>query len=74
MGYAAVQWFEKGEKLSGQAIKNISIGMTTNMLAILKDLGKHKPDQEGLREHITQSLADSSMAESISAFELETGK
>ncbi|MEI7846785.1 MAG: GTPase [Chloroflexota bacterium] len=74
MGYAAVQWFEKGEKLSAQTIKNLTMAMTTNMLAILKNLGKQEPDQEGLREHITQSLASSSMAESITTFELETGK
>jgi small GTP-binding protein len=54
MGYAAVRWFEKGEKLSAEALKKLTEQMTTSMLATLKSLGKHKPDQKELQQSIAQ--------------------
>ncbi len=74
MGYAAVRWFEKGEKLSSEAIKSLTQGMTSSLLDSLKSLGKRKPDQKGLRERITQSLESSPMAESRAALDGEVDK
>jgi small GTP-binding protein len=74
MGYAAVRWFEKGEKLSSEAIKRLTQGMTSSLLDTLKSLGRRKPDQKGLRERITQSLESSPMAESRSALDDEVDK
>ena len=39
MGYAAVRWFEKGEKLSNEALKKLAQVMTTYLLDTLKSLG-----------------------------------
>jgi small GTP-binding protein len=69
MGYAAVRWFEKGEKLSTEALKKLTQGVTTYLLDTLKSLGKRKPGQKGLRERITQSLESSPLAESRSALD-----
>jgi small GTP-binding protein len=74
MGYAAVRWFEKGEKLSTEALKKLTQGMTITLLDTLKSLGKRKPGQKGLREHITQSLESSPLAESRSALDSEAGE
>lgn len=74
MGYAAVRWFEKGEKLSSEALKKLTQGMTTTLLETLKGLGKRKPSQKGLQERITQSLESSSLAESRSALDSEAGE
>ncbi len=74
MGYAAVRWFEKGEKLSTEALKKLTQGMTTYLLETLKSLGKRKPGQKGLRERITQSLESSPLAESRSALDSEAGE
>jgi small GTP-binding protein len=74
MGYAAVRWFEKGEKLSTEALKKLTQGMTTTLLDILKSLGNHKPGQKGLRERVTQSLERSPLAESRSALDREAGE
>ena len=74
MGYAAVRWFEKGEKLSSEALKKLTRGMTTYLLDTLKTLGKRKPGQKGLRERIAQSLEDSPLAESRSALDREAGE
>lgn len=71
MGYAAVRWFEKGEKLSTEALKKLTQGMTSYMLDTLKSLGKRKPGQKGLREKITESLENSPLAESRSTFDRE---
>jgi small GTP-binding protein len=74
MGYAAVRWFEKGEKLSAEALKKLTQGMTTTLLDSLKSLGKRKPGQKGLRERITQSLESSPLAESRSPLDSEAGE
>ena len=74
MGYAAVRWFEKGEKLSNEALKKLTQGMTTYLLETLKSLGKRKPGQKGLRERITQALESSPLAESRSALDSEVGE
>ncbi len=74
MGYAAVRWFEKGEKLSTEALKKLTQSMTTTLLDSLKSLGKRKPGQKGLRERITQSLENSPLAEDRSALDKEVGE
>jgi small GTP-binding protein len=74
MGYAAVRWFEKGEKLSTEALKKLTQGMTATLLDTLKSFGKRKPGQKGLRERITQSLESSPLAESRSALDSEAGE
>jgi small GTP-binding protein len=69
MGYAAVRWFERGEKLSTGKLKQITQELTTYLVEALKGLGKHQPDQKGLRERITQLLENSPLAKSNSKFE-----
>jgi GTP-binding protein Era len=71
MGYAAVRWFEKGEKLSSEALKKLTKGMITYLLDTLKGLGNRKPGQKGLRERIAQSLENSPLAKSRSALDDE---
>ena len=74
MGYAAVRWFETGEKLSTEALKKLTQVMTAYLLDTLKGLGKRKPGQKGLRERITQSLESSPLAESRSTLDSEAGE
>jgi small GTP-binding protein len=74
MGYAAVRWFEKGEKLSTEALKKLTEGMTTAFLGTLKNLGKRKPNQKELQQSIVQSLKNSPLAENRSALDSEAGE
>jgi small GTP-binding protein len=74
MGYAAVRWFEKGEKLSADALKKLTQALTATLLETLKGLGKRKPGQKGLREQITLALESSPMAESRSTLDSEAGE
>jgi small GTP-binding protein len=69
MGYAAVRWFEKGEKLSTTALKKLTQEMTTYLLDTLKSLGKRKPGQKGLRERVAQALESSPLAEDRSSLD-----
>ena len=64
MGYAAIQWFEKGQKLSSETLKQLTRGMTASMLDTLKSLGKRKPSRQELEARITGSLQESPLAES----------
>jgi small GTP-binding protein len=64
MGYAAIRWFEKGERLSSEALKKLTKETTTYMLDTLKSLGKRKPGKKELQERITQSLEKSPLADS----------
>jgi small GTP-binding protein len=74
MGYAAVRWFEKGERLSSEALKKLTQGMTTSLLGTLKNLGKRKPGQKELQESIAQALESSPLAESRSALDSEANE
>jgi hypothetical protein len=69
-----VRWFEKGEKLSSEAIKKLTRSMTITLLETLKSFGKRKPGQKGLRERITQSLESLPLAESRSVLDNEAGE
>jgi hypothetical protein len=68
------RWFEKGEKLSTEALKKLNQGMTAYLLVTIKSLGKHKSGPKGLRERITQSLESSPLAESRSALDSEASE
>jgi small GTP-binding protein len=74
MGYAAVRWFEKGQKISTDALKKLTQVMTTYLLDTLKSLGKRKPGQKGLQQRITESLESSPLAESSSALDSEASE
>ncbi len=74
MGYAAVRWFDKGQKLSADALKKLTQAVTTYLLGTLKSLGKRKPGQKGLQQRITQSLENSPLAESRATLDSEAGE
>ncbi len=74
MGYAAVRWFEKGQKLSSAALKKLTQAITTYLLDALKNLGKRKPGQKGLQQRVAQSLQDMPLAENSTALDDEVGE
>jgi len=74
MGYAAVRWFDKGQKLSSEALKKLTQTVTAYLLDTLKGLGKRKPGQKGLQQRVAQSLENLPMAESRAALDNEAGE
>jgi small GTP-binding protein len=73
MGYAAIQWFEKGQKLSSETLKKLTKVLTSSMLDTLKSLGKRKPSRKELEATISGSLEQSPLAESPQPLDDQSG-
>ncbi len=58
MGYAAVRWFEKGERLSTEALKKMAGQVTQSLMQGLRNLGSRKPARKTLQEQIEKSLGE----------------
>ena len=63
MGYAAIAWFEQGEKLSRESLKQLTSTLTAFLVETLKSLGKRRPERKKLRERVADALAASPMAQ-----------
>ncbi len=74
MGYVAVVWFERGERLSNEAIKQLTTAMTKTMLDYLRSLGKKKPDRKGLQQRVAEALEQSPIAQDRSVLDHEAGE
>jgi GTPase len=74
MGYAAVRWFEKGQKLSTGALKKLTQVVTSTLLDTLKSIGKRSPGKKGLQRRIAKSLEDSPLAVSQGDLDREAGE
>ena len=72
MGYAAVIWFEKGEKLSNETLKKLTNEMTQYLLGNLKDIFKRKPNKQSLQQRIGQTLEKSPMGENQDYLDTES--
>ncbi len=69
MGYASAIWFERGERLSNDAVKKLTSEMTKFFLEYLRSFGKRKPGHKGLQQRITEALEESPMAEDRSVLD-----
>jgi small GTP-binding protein len=56
MGYASVIWFEKGEKVTQDHLKQISTHLTNYLVSALKNRFKGKPSDKNLKEEIAEAL------------------
>ena len=74
MGYAAVRWFEKGEKLSSEALKKLTETLTASLLDRLKNFGKRKPGQQELQKNISEALESTPLATSREAMDKAAGE
>lgn len=62
MGYAAIVWFERGEKLTGESMKRITQQLTDYFLESLRNFGRKKPDKKTLEQRMAEALEQSPMA------------
>lgn len=58
IGYAATAWFERGVKLSGEAMQRISKAVSETVIARLRNLGRRRPEKQTLRERVLEALED----------------
>lgn len=58
IGYAAVLWFDRGEKLTAEAAKSVTVTVTRRVVERLKGFGKKRPGQRKLRQALQETLSD----------------
>ncbi len=63
MGYASILWFERGERLTNENLKQITRSVTSYLVDSLRNLGKNRPDKKGLQERIAEALEKAPIAE-----------
>ncbi|MEW5985564.1 MAG: GTPase [Chloroflexota bacterium] len=63
MGYAAIVWFEKGERLTNETVERLSRTMTDYLLETLKGLGQRRPSRQRLSEKMMEALEKSPIAQ-----------
>jgi uncharacterized protein (DUF697 family) len=56
MGYAAVEWFSRGERPSQEALHKMTHELTLYLRDQLVGVGKKKPGQESLRQRLSDAL------------------
>jgi small GTP-binding protein len=62
MGYAAIVWFERGEKLTGESLKQLTRALTDALIRTLTSFGAKKPSKESLQQTIADALEKSTLA------------
>ena len=63
MGYAAVIWFERGERLSNENVQQLSREFTKIFADNLKGILKRKPGKQGMKEAIESMLVNSKLGQ-----------
>lgn len=58
LGYASAVWFERGARLSPDAIGKIARATAGSVVERLKDLGRRRPKRVTLKERVDQALQD----------------
>jgi small GTP-binding protein len=58
MGYAAAAWFDRGERLSRQAVQRISRTVSQALLDRLRNLGRRQPRKITLQQQVTEALEE----------------
>jgi GTPase len=62
MGYASIVWFQKGEKLTSEALQKMTRDITDILLNSFKNLGKSRPGKTALQQAIQTGLENSPLA------------
>jgi small GTP-binding protein len=58
MGYAAIEWFEKGERISNERFGQLSKDLSKKMLERFKQTFKKKPGKRELKQTVTDIVAE----------------
>src|SRR5262245_60439944 len=63
MGYAAAIWFERGERLTGDALRRLTRTVTAHLLESLRGLGRRRPGRRTLQERVASALEDAPLGD-----------
>jgi small GTP-binding protein len=58
MGYAAIQWFDKGQKVSTESMRALAKQWTSGLVAVLGSLGQRRPGNETFRQRLQSALEE----------------
>ena len=58
IGYGAMVWFERGVKISGDTLKQISGVVGQTLIEMLKTMGRRRPHKITLQERVSDALED----------------
>jgi len=58
IGYGAMIWFDRGERPTQETMKKLVSGVTAHLVERLRSRGKKRPDQDTLRERLSEGLKD----------------
>jgi GTP-binding protein Era len=72
MGYAAVIWFERGERLSNENVRQLSREFTKVFADNLRGILKRKPGKQGMKEAIEKMLINSKFGQDRSVIDQQS--
>jgi small GTP-binding protein len=58
MGYAAIQWFDRGDKLSGEDMRTMARDWASALASRLRASGSSRPGKESLRDRLESLLSE----------------
>ena len=61
MGYAAIEWFEKGERISNERFSQLSKDLSKKMLGRFKQVFTKKPNKRKLKQTVIDIVAEESL-------------
>jgi hypothetical protein len=61
MGYGAILWFDRGERLSREAVSTVARTVSEHLVEMLKGLGRRRPSRQRLSERVREALEKSDL-------------
>lgn len=74
MGYAAILWFERGERLTREGAQRVSRVVAGQLVETLKNLGRRKPSRDQLSQRIREALEESPIGRDRSGLDEVVGE
>ena len=62
MGYAAIEWFEKGERISNEKFRQLSRDLSQSLVLKLKEAFKRKPSRKQLKKVVVDLVGEDAAA------------
>jgi small GTP-binding protein len=69
MGYGAILWFDRGERLSREAVGAVARTVSDHLVEGLKGLGRRRPSRKRLSERVREALQESPLATDAGSLE-----
>ena len=58
MGYAAIEWFEKGERISNEKFRQLSRELSQSLVLRLREIFKRKPSKKQLKKVVADLVSE----------------